>query len=548
VRSGLDSSRYRIAKPYLAVFILSLLYFVLLMKYGLPYDEGYLLDGVERVMEGQLIYRDFHHTYAPGRFYLIAAAFDIAGKHILVERFIFALLQAVKCMLAFLIARKITGSRYAYLAPLLILAAPGPWHKVFFSSLGLLVVWALVPAFERDTAKYYVLAGIVAGIAAVFRQDAAAFALAGGAAAVVVFHIRERRGAGGVLARWVWLAAGSVAVVGAVMLWFRSQGALGAMIEKIAVEGMKDNMTNRIPYPAITAVTGFDAVYAARILPVKMLFALPPVVYALSAAAAVWLSLRSNRRGQYASMVALVVLSALAFNQAAWRSDLSHLLQSCQYVFVLVPVLLWWADRFFRKILRGPGLAAARAVMVGAPLALVLWATTSAVYAAGDPQVFARFRSEGVSLGGSEYVGSFLVTVGNTARLDSERAPVYVTPAEARFFGAVKTFLDSNTAPGEYVLAVPQLQVIYFLFDRRNPTRYAHYRRALEPEEETRYIEDIERHGTRFIFLTEPAPNARLADTRESFSGYAARVRAYILDNYTQIGQIGSVKVFRRNE
>jgi len=547
VRFELPGFHSGLTKPHIIIFILSLLYFISFAKYGLPYDEGYLLDGVERIMDGQVIYRDFHHTYAPGRFYLIGAAFSVAGKHILVERIVFALLQAMKCMLAFLIARKITRSNYAYLAPLLILAAPGPWHKVFFSSLGLVTVYAIMAALERDRLKAYLGAGLVAGMSAVFRQDAAGFAVMGGAAAVLVFHLKERLGMGGVIKRWVWLAAGSCAVIGAVFLLFYSQGALGAMIHKITSEGMKDNMTNRIPYPPLGAAGGIDRTYLLRILPVKALFYLPPVVYAFSACAAVWLAIKSDRRMQYASMVCLTIVSVLAFNQAVWRSDLSHLLQSAQYVFVLIPVLLWAADKLLRQKVHGPALAALRAALVAAPLAVVLWATASSVYAARQPDVFRRFRAEGISVGATEYVGSFLVTVGNDTALESERAPVYVTPAEARFFSELKSFLDANTAPGDYVLAVPQLQVVYFLFDRRNPTRYAHYRRALEPDEERRYIEDIERHGTEFILLTEPSPTGRLADTRESFSEYAAPVRSYIMQNYTEAGRIGSVSVLRRN-
>lgn len=548
MRFELPGFRHRLLRPHVIIFILSLVYFISYIKYGLPYDEGYLLDGVERIMEGQVIYRDFHHTYAPGRFYLVGAAFSIAGKHILVERFIFALLQAMKCMLAFLIVRRITRSNYAYVAPLLIVAAPGPWHKVFFSSLGLLSVYAMTWAIKGDRARHYLAAGLVAGVSAVFRQDAAGFAVLGGGIAVLLFHLKERRGLGGVLKRWVWLAVGSCAVVGAVLLLFYSQGALGAMIHKITTEGMRDNMTNRIPYPPPGAAGGFDWTYVSRVLPVKALFYLPPVVYALSACIAVWLAVRSDRRVQYASMACLTVVSALAFNQAVWRSDFSHLLQSSQYVFVLIPVLLWSADRLVRARAGRGALAALRAALVAVPLALVLWATLSSVYAARDPGVARRLRTEGISVGGTEYVGSFLVTVGNDTLLESERAPVYVMPAEARFFSEVRRFLDQNTAPGDYVLAVPQLQVIYFLFDRRNPTRYAHYRRALEPEEERRYIEDIARHGTEYIFLTEPARTARLADTRQSFSEYAAPVRNYILENYTDVARIGSVRVLRRNQ
>jgi hypothetical protein len=548
VRFELPALDNKFMRPGLIIFILGLIYFLSFIKYGLPYDEGYLLDGVERVMEGQVIYRDFHHTYAPGRFYLVGAAFGIAGKHILVERFVFALLQALKCMLAFLIVRKITGSRYAYLAPLLIAAAPGPWHKVFFSSMGLLSVYAIMRAFERDRAGYYLAAGLAAGSCAVFRQDAAGFAVIGGAAAVVVMQIKERGGVTGVLSRWLWLAVGSLAVIGAVFLWFHSRGALGAMMHKIAVEGMRDNMTNRIPYPPLAALGAVDGEYVLRILPVKALFFLPPVVYVLSALVAVRLAMTSSQRARYASMICLVITSVLAYNQAVWRSDLSHLLQSAQYAFVLIPVLLWAADAHLRRVAGRRALAAVRAVMVAAPVAMVLWGTASAVYAARQPDVFRRFTREGISIGATEYAGSFLMRVGNTARLDSERAPIYVMPAEARFFSAVRSFLDQNTAPGDYVLAVPQLQVVYFLFDRRNPTRYAHYRRALEPEEEQQYIEDIRRHDTEFILLTEPSQAARLGDTKESFSEYAAPVRNWILENYTETGRIGSVRVLRRNQ
>ncbi len=529
------------------VFLLGLVYFVSFMRYGLPYDEGYLLDGVERIMEGQVIYRDFHHTYAPGRFYLLGAVFAVAGKHILAERMVFVLLQALKCMLAFLIVRKITGSKYAYLAPLLIISAPGPWHKVFFSSVGLLSVYAVMNAFRRDALSWYLLAGIVAGTCAVFRQDAAGFAVIGAAAAVVAFHVVEKRDAGGIFTRWLWLAAGACAVIGAVFLWFHSRGALGAMLHKIAVEGMKDNMTNRIPYPPPGAVGGIDRTYLSYVFPVKVLFYLPPVVYAVSAWVAVRLAITSGRE-KYASMICLVVSAVLAFNQAAWRSDLSHLLQSLQYVFVLIPILLWAADLSLRKRLGGVALAGSRAVMAAVPLACVLLGTVSTVSAVGDAEMARRFREEGISVGGTEYVGSFLVTVGNDTLLDSERAPVYVMPAEAVFFSALKRFLDANTAPGDYVLAVPQLQVIYFLFDRRNPTRYAHYRRALEPEEERQYIEDIRRHGTEYILLTESPSAGRLGDTREAFSEYAATVRNYILENYSPADRIGSVIVLRRSE
>jgi hypothetical protein len=172
--------------------------------------------------------------------------------------------------------------------------------------------------------------------------------------------------------------------------------------------------------------------------------------------------------------------------------------------------------------------------------------TASCTRAAGDPALAARFLAEGVSVGDSEYVGSILVVAGNSAKMDVPRAPIRVTPAEARFFSEIRRFLEADTLPGDYVLAVPQLQTLYFLFDRRNPTRYAHYRRAIGPEEERRYIEDIESHGTRYVLLTEPYEGARVGQTSQSFSEYARPVRDWILANYQPVGRIGWVMVLRR--
>jgi hypothetical protein len=168
----------------LVIFGISLVYFLSYMRYGLAYDEGYLLDGVERILQGQVIYRDFHHTYAPGRFYLIAAAFKLLGNNLLVERFVFAVLEALKCGLAFLIVRSVVKGPFALLAPVLIAIAPGPWHKVFFSSCGFLGLYAAMLAAGSRPRRMLGYGAIIGGVA-VFRQDVAGFALIAGISGVI---------------------------------------------------------------------------------------------------------------------------------------------------------------------------------------------------------------------------------------------------------------------------------------------------------------------------------------------------------------------------
>lgn len=517
------------------------------MHYGFAYDEGYLLDSVERILDGQVIYRDFHHTYAPGSFYLVAGLFKAFGRSILVERAVFALLEALKCALGFLIVRRITRSDFAYVAPLLLAIAPGPWHKVFFPAFGFLALYFVFVAAARP-AIWHLVSGAVIGVCAVFRQDVAGFAAVAAVLGIAVEGLRLRSPLALSAKKLACLVAGIAVAVGPVLGLFYRANALAPMIHKIAVDGMLDNMTNRVPFPGLGAGTGLDAVFFTDILPVKAFFYLPFVVYALAAAICVRAAVRRAWQVEHTLLLALVAVAAMAFNQSMWRSDVGHLLQTMQYVFLLVPVLLASLYRLAARRAGGDVRAAAVGkwvLLTAAPLAL-FWVTVSCTKAVGNQQLAVRLQAEGVSVGDTEYIGSALVRVGNSVKMDVPRAPIYVTPGEARFFSEIGRFLDAYTRPGEYVLAVPQLQTLYFLFDRKNPTRYAHYRRSLAPEEERRYIEDIESHGTNYVLLTEPYQGARIGQTSESFSEYAKPVRDWIFANYQSIGRIGWVQILRK--
>jgi hypothetical protein len=187
-----------------------------------------------------------------------------------------------------------------------------------------------------------------------------------------------------------------------------------------------------------------------------------------------------------------------------------------------------------------------KVLLVVLPPAFLVWASFGVVAASTDYRLMPVFGREGLSVGDVEYLGSVAVRAGNTVKLGLDRAPVYVRPVEARFFHALDRFLDMNTSPGDYVLAVPQLQMLYFFYDRKNPTRYAHYRRAIEPAEEEKYIEDIKAHRPDYILLTEPYEGARMGGTRRSFAEYAGRVREWILSNYREVDRLGSVRILKR--
>src|SRR6266568_6076225 len=69
------------------VFLFSLTYLCAFVRYSsLEPDEGILLQGGLRILDGQIPYRDFFSFYTPGSFYLLAGAFKVFGDSFVVAR------------------------------------------------------------------------------------------------------------------------------------------------------------------------------------------------------------------------------------------------------------------------------------------------------------------------------------------------------------------------------------------------------------------------------------------------------------------------------
>src|ERR1700739_4225813 len=86
-----DSERY-IA---LAIFVSSLLYLCLFRSYtwGDP-DEGIILQGAQRILDGQVLYRDFFSFFTPGSYYLFALVFRVFGNSYVVAHTALAVIGA----------------------------------------------------------------------------------------------------------------------------------------------------------------------------------------------------------------------------------------------------------------------------------------------------------------------------------------------------------------------------------------------------------------------------------------------------------------------
>jgi len=69
------------------LFVFSLVYLWLFRRYvAMEPDEGIILQGAQRILNGEVLYRDFFSFFTPGSYYFLTLLFKIFGSTILVAR------------------------------------------------------------------------------------------------------------------------------------------------------------------------------------------------------------------------------------------------------------------------------------------------------------------------------------------------------------------------------------------------------------------------------------------------------------------------------
>ena len=154
---------------------------------GAPMEEGFMLVFPERVLAGAVPNVDFLHLYGPASLYALAGWYRIVGTTLWAER-TFGLLQHLAAVGALMFLARRWGRRlmvFVGIVAALVTLTPVGLDALAWDGAVALGLWALVAGFEsieRDSRRFSVLAGLLAGLALAFRPDlVVAVALGAGA-------------------------------------------------------------------------------------------------------------------------------------------------------------------------------------------------------------------------------------------------------------------------------------------------------------------------------------------------------------------------------
>src|SRR2546426_5215005 len=105
----------------LAIFLLAVGYLWLFRRYTtMEPDEGIILQGAQRILRGEVLYRDFFSFFTPGSYHLLAFLFKLFGSSILVARTALVFFGAAYSVTTYLLARRVCSRASAALVASLV--------------------------------------------------------------------------------------------------------------------------------------------------------------------------------------------------------------------------------------------------------------------------------------------------------------------------------------------------------------------------------------------------------------------------------------------
>ncbi len=425
-----------------------------LRPYGLLMsDEGFMVYPALRMLEGDLLYRDVYHYYAPLPYHLLEAVFAVTRPSLLWARTLWMLFLLGSIAGTYRIARRFAPPAVALLPAVVYALAPGPWHKAFYGLCSVSFLLVLARALERKSPARHVLLGAACGVTLMCRQELGIAQLLVASAIVCIVTLGALRSEGvrgAALAagvrRLLLVYSGFAAALAPLLALYAAHGNLGNMVDAVFLQAYT---YSRRPLASLLrfALPGdeFGSALEGAVVGVLLMIAL---FFALMAAGFLLRAIRVRGfDARNALAAALIALVGAAVAQSYNPPLLVRFLQSALCFYLLIPFVLGELS----PRTRGPA-------TVFAALSLAFYV---GLVIGGSQQV----------LPSDAYTGS-MRSLRYSARVRVLGDELWTSEARASEIRLVQAFIAEHTQPDEPIFAAPLLSTYYLLLERPNPTAF----------------------------------------------------------------------------
>jgi hypothetical protein len=531
----------------LALFVVVLGFYSLTWFQGL--NVGVSTIGAERVLRGEIPYRDFWTMYAPGHFYLLALLFRIFGTHVLVEAIATSVVCAATGLLCYWLVLTLTGRRLAAIACMgIFLAAThnagyfkflGSYPPAIFSIVAALNFVALY--YKTGTLGHLVGAGVATGAAVVFKHDVGGYTAIAIAAGLFAHHFavslatenRQRS----LLSKLTGYGAGVTVVALPIYIFFAVVAGKDLWQDLVIFPLTDFRFARPEHYPGLFEfnIRGESFLKAVSELFTYVSFAMPFLLF-LCGLMAMGLAL-TKRNPVYVALGVTFSIAYLLHYTAAHVQINTHLISMSIYAAFLAVIFFDLLECEFG--FRRPALAK------GLSLALVSgWLLSLA--AEPTDKALANWKRPTTELSFDKVSG------------------LKVAPALASNYSELLAFVDKHLPPdGKLFIGLHRHDVVivganapdYFVLDRPIATRYHEIHPAVvdTAEIQREIIRDLQEKKVSFLILKRIRTDDRLELVKRDFLRNLPRIGATDLDtfiqsNYVQVQTIGNNAIWKRKD
>jgi 4-amino-4-deoxy-L-arabinose transferase-like glycosyltransferase len=496
-------------------------------------DSGREMNQPLRLLDGERLYADVGHIYAPLSPYLHAAAYRLFGPSlpVLYADGIFS--AAIILLLVYRLARRLLDEQAAGVATLTVMflcafkpagnyVFPYAFSALHGALLALVTLDLCAQALLAPSAARFLWAGLAAGAALLAKTEMGVAAVTGGVAAA---WLSRRGDAGAAVRRGLAFCAAAALTAGLVY------AAIAARVGWRTLAFDNWLLPFHLPAPLAhynAVISGFDrplaslarvllaavklALVAAIVGAISYLVAGPPqsirrarLVLAGAIAVSVALALTSGLdwdRGPFLAMpVLLAALLVWLARTAASDEDRMAILYSA---FALVSLA-----RTFLHVRSG---GAYGSFLLPVSVIVFVYAWTGP-FARALPERAPRRIARRIVLSlllasavGTAVVLAYRYRRSNTVPVTTARGTLVASPDTGTAWNEALAFIAARTRPGDFVAVLPEGTSLVFLSGRRNPLREEIVTPGfLDGPGETRAIAALERTDTRLVLLVNRA-------------------------------------------
>lgn len=461
-------------------------------------DEGYILNTGQRIYDGQVIYKDFDFVYTPITGFATAFSFWVFGNSIFAERTISLFLALLTGFFLLRLGKRLTPNPYFALIPLLIYSTWGPshinfiWPGMWAINFAIIGFCLLYEALQRKNNTYFFYSGFLLGLVILTKQNFAAAVLL----AVIILFLLIRPIRNRIAQTYLWLGILSPIAVFLIYTlvtgstWHFLQNSYVHVIQLVLLEGSID-----------TPLFVGSNVFIAR---GKFLFYFSPLLLSLIAMYIVW----KKDKTKLILLFFVAIFFLFGFRPVTDYVHLAPLLSLTGIPLLVLISAITTIKRFKNLHKKIPFILFA------------LYALLFALIGIWSALFFGYYR------------WSPPLTTQNTY-IDHPRVGIWIDQNTKNQIETINSLLNEYSKPKEEVFLNYYAPMVYFLADRRNPTRYDYT--GLPDEYQKQVVQTLEQKKIKTVVTFYLNKNDKTI------------IGEYIKNNYIFTKKSGEYEVWLRN-